>query len=811
MASAAIKTITYEDFSAGIDLREGGIVRDSRKFLDLENYLTTFGRKLVRRPPFDELNGELDELSQGLGYLNGRFIAIAKAGDTVAHTIAGITVETIYFDNPDYCTDWTLIDAVSLNEVIVAAIRHVYPGGAVSSRIILHVWDNKRPTWVEDPACPTNWTKQFPLNAYGIGELGEYKDYTPTLAIVADKVHMTRPDGNTAYSGVNKPRVWGNRDANDILDNGRWWYFITPEGSSIFEFIIPVKYEDLSQAQKYAAYVCERMFANGSWRQFREQGTLIQSGDYTISAVPNRYDPLKGTETKIRILWNGGPGRIIRFRALARPAVRINAGLVLTPAGTVTGGSITIEGASHDIPPFNVLSGLAATSYYHVVVPAPSAQITMGTAFLGVLGSMPLNGQQRYWSRIIAVAETNGGVSGFDFDFTGTVDTLVGQTSVVGTGTAFLTDAIPGERIQVEGEVRTISGVRSDLRLDVSAPWSITETGVIALRDIGYQYANEIGDVGNEWYATRESEAAFVLAGASNAGVLNTSLYDPSGQVPLALGAAQNRLLVQYPETIQLWGVQPDPTLNAHLATVGIGSGRNTAPRAALVDGYIVLPTNTGPRMFAPDGQNKDYIKDVPIGDLIYRTTKDVNFQNAVWWPRLRLYVTCAASEAEGNLTLWAFAYHPQDKTSSWARFTIEGLTSVDKLFVAQDTLYILSGRKVWRANVDSALYRDSSDEDLAYQSKARWLFNDFGAPAYNKKLLTFDIGQVGTSRVSMYSSPYRPDEADVGPDISGETVGQQRLPIGLLTPGVGLEITSRDETGHLLDFVGFTYDLMRR
>lgn len=807
-----IKTLLYENFSAGVDLREGSIVRDSRKFQDLENCLVTFGRKLIRRMPFSELDGVLDPQSQGVGYLNGRFIAVAPAGATINHTVIGIPVTTLYFDIPEYTTTWELVDATTLNEVVVTYIRHAFPGGAVTSQLKMHVWDGLRPTWNDDPATPTNWTPSLPLNAFDAADPNSFKDYIPKFGVVADKVHVAHPSGDTAFSGVNKPRVFTERDANDILDNGRWWYFITPAAMSMFSFTLPIPYADLALAARYSAYVCERLFDNGTWRQFREQPTLTMSGDYLIESVPNRFDPTKPPETRITMLWTNAGGRIIRFRALARPAVTVTAGCILTPSGGITGGALDIEGASYDIPPIPV-TGLAANTFYYVLAIAPGAPIPIAQVYAGGIGSMPLNGQQRYWSRIIAVAETDGTGNAFSFDYTGAADVTTGQVAVQGTGTAFLTEAIPGETIRIGGQSRVIDAVISDDRLVTKVVWAVTETAVIPLRDVSYDYAHEVGDSGNLWFAQRDTEAAFSLAGADDAGVLNTSLYDPSGGVPIALGAAQNRLIVQFSESLQLWGVQPNPAGNQHLSTMAVGAGHNTSPRATLVDGYIVLPTHAGPRMFAPDGNNKDYIDENPIGDLIYKRVKTVDFTAAAWWPRYRALVTCAQTqEGGGNVDLWVFAYHPKDKTTAWSRFTIDGLTRVDKLFVAQDTLYILSDRTLWRADPDSLVFRDSGDvAGDAYESRARWLFNDFGAPSNNKKLLTIDINQEGSSRVLLYSSPSLPDDGTPGPDVEGLTIGKQRVALGLLTPGVGLEIISQDEDGHTLNVVGFTYVLLRR
>lgn len=803
-----VKTLTFEDFSAGIDLREGVVVRDSRKLLNLENCTVTFGRKIKRRVPFDLLTGSLDAQSQGIGYLNGEFIAIAEAGSTIVHNVTGVPVRTIYFDQPEYATTWEVLDVYPQNEKLCVYIKHAYPGGTVTSRNLLHVFDDKHPTWVSDPAVPTNWSKEFPQQPYGTGVKGEFKDYIPSITTVADKLHALRPDGNTGFAAVDRPRVWSDRDANDILDNGVMFYFIAPTAAPPVSFTLPIPYAELTQPQRYAAYVLERLLDNGTWIQFHEVPVITTVGDYTIESAVSRYNPAK-TETKLRIQVSAA-GQIIRFRALARPALTITTGCALLPEGKVTGGAIDIEGASYNLDNVTI-TPLAASTFYYVVVVAPNAPISIGNTHAGNAGFMPLNGQQRYWTHIIAVAETDGSGTAFAYALTGTVTTITGDSALDGVGTLFLTEVKPGQSITVNGQSRIVDHIASDVLLHVTEVWTTSVTGFTALDDVSYEYAHEVGDSGNSWFAVQEAEATFTLAGADNAGVLNSSLYDPSGQIPIALGAAQNRLLIQFPESIQLWGVQPNPALNAFLGSEFIGAGVNTDPTSTLVDGFVALPTHSGPMLFAPDGQNKDYLKKVRIGDLVEPILKTVNLTNAVWWPRLRLFVTCEHSNTAG-VTMWAFSFLPDDKTAAWSKFTVEGLTRVDKLFVAQDKLYVLSDHQLWRADPAATVFRDSTnDADSPFTSRARWLHNDFGAPSYNKKLLTLDVGQTGTSHISLYTSPFEQTGKTPGPSISGQTMGRQRVPLAAITPAVSLEVTSQDTTGYQLDFVGFTYILAGR
>lgn len=805
-----VRSILYEDFSLGIDTSRGLLSRDARKFLELDNYVVNTSRQLERRRPCALLTGQRDADTQGLLYLNGQFITIAKSGDTVVNTITTVTITTLYFDNPEYCTTWTLLELFTVNEKVCALIRHVFAGTLVTERIMLHVWDDQRPTWVDDPAVPTNWTSTFPLHAFGIGKLGNVKSYVPTVALSSDKVFITRPDGNTAFSGTNKPRVWNDRSAAEILLDGRWWYWISP-AVAIAEVVIPVNYGDFITAGTYAGYVLEVALADGTWGQFTEvSGGPTGVLTYALSSVVNRFDVTKPSETKITF-WLGAD-QVVRFRALARPALTIQSGEYLVPSGAIVGGMQTIEVAAEQtatVPGATVLATLAqATSYLVVTKSARTPPtVVLPNTFAGNSATMPLNGQQRYWARIIAAATTNAAgppPTAFSFDFTGTVTVAANSQVVVGVGTLFLTEARTGDTIEVNGEKRIVRNIQSNLLMEVSVAFTSAAGGVAAARDVRYKYAYELGEVGNPWYAAREAEATLQLAGAGNAGVINTSLYDNSGGVPVCLAPGQNRLFVQYLTSLQMWGTDPDPKLMRMLATSEFGSGPNLTPRAALVDGFTVLPTHLGPRMFSPDGFGKDYIRMLAISDSL-RGTELPSFTQATWWARTRILVMSGATDGR----IFTFSYQPEAKVMAWSIWTVSGLTAIDRLFTAGEYLYVVSGLFLYRFDPNGTVYRDSTG---VYESHALWLFNDLGQPARNKHLVRFEIQQQGTCEVKIRVSPAAPTEYVTGPPVAqGYTQGLTKAPLAVYTPAVGLEISSTDETGHILSAIGYDFRLSAR
>jgi hypothetical protein len=805
-----IRTLTYDDFGSGIDRRLGLVSRVANKFYDLRNYVITEGRKLRRRPPLRHLPGQLDAATQGSFYVNGQIVTVAPAGATVAPTLGVIPTRTVFFDYPtNALPDWRLIDLQAFNEKLVALIAHRF-NSAAEWRVFLHVWDDERPTFVTDPACPTSWTPALPLHVFGKGEAGSYADFTPRMAISEDRIYLSRPDGNVAFCGVGSPRVWNTRSADEILTDGRWWYWISTNDGTDHLATLDVPYTHLTVDGRYAAYVCEVCTEDGIWVQMREQTILSAYGDYRIAPVANPYDPLGPPHTRITVRFPGD-ARVFRFRACAKPPAVIGSGLYITPDRVVVGGVLNHAGDGHVIQTFQTPVAPTPNDDYFIVVPVPDAPIPVPTIAQGGLGSMPLNGQERYWSRIIANVESNNTGSGFLYQLTGTVSITANSTRVTGSSTHFRNELEIGRHIEVNGERRVIRSVLSDTIAEVDAPFASSYSG-IGLRDPRYRYAYEIGDTGNAWYAEREAEATFKLAGKDDAGYLGTATYDSSGERPLAITVTQNRLLVQFSSGLQLWGVGPNALTDMRLLSrEGQSSGPHTAPKGVLVDGYSLLPTANGVRMFSPEGNNKDYISFIGVGDML-RGVPIPNLTRAIWWPHLRAFVTCTDSSSV-PLTFFVLFKHNDTKVLAWSLWSFSAITRVDDMFIHNGDLHIRSDRDIYRVSTaDGDHIDDGDDESAPYESLAQFIYCDMGAPQRNKKLLRCELVQEGSCALLVYVNPSITTEAVLGPPtISGTTFGIQRVPLGVLGPGIALTVWSRHRGGHLLDAIGIDYVLRNR
>jgi hypothetical protein len=805
--AGAITTVQMDDFSGGIDRRVGFITKDARKFYDVENYVLTAGRKLKRRPRISKSTTVIPSVAQGLVNLDGTWMAVAPKGTT--DVADGVALKL--FDYPDNALtgtgNWEVLDFRLVNNIPVALIRHTFDSDA-PLRHFLHVWDDdasKDVTWVRDPACPTTWARSLPLHAYGPGVRGSYLEYDPVVAVAGDKLHISRPDADVAYSATLRPRVWSSRDPADILTNGEWFYFIGTKDSTRFR--VPVLFTDLNTDKKFAAYVCEYCKSDGTWVQFTETPGSPSTGQYQIS----RTSSFSTATTYLNV---GGSldGLVIRFRVFARPPVEVQAGCYLT-TNAIIGGTLVHQGASHNLNR-TTFSGLGLGDAYYAAskVPGAPSGLTLKNAYAVPSDptQLPMNGQARYWLRIVALGQTVTS-SAFDRLATGTVKTTAGYTNVVGTSTSFLNDFRVGGLIEINGERRNVATISSNTKLEVDVPFSLDDTGATALIDPTYQYAYEVGDTGNKWYAEQEARITFKVAGKDDAGTIPASVYDNSGKLSIAMAPMQNRLLIQFPNAIQSWAVGPKPVTDLRLLSVeGTGAGQHTRPQAALMDGYALLPTVGGPRMFAPSGNNKDYIESVKVGDMLKGIDLG-DLRRATFWPALRSYVTCTAEEATpgAGTTFYVLTNYPDSKLLAWSTWTVSWLSRVDDFFIVNDHLYFRVGQDLYLFNQDNPEYVDLGSRP--YTSRARWLYNDFGQPQRNKRVIGCDIAQTGKSKLKVYMNPKRTFEASQGPTTSGYSIGQARIPFGVLGPAIGLELESTDETGHELECLSVNYILLNR
>ena len=797
------QTFTLLDFSGGIDVRDGIMAHDTRSVRDSVNYITTSGKKRRTRPPRRALAGSVTG-SKGARFVNGKLCVIAARGDVIVNTVTEYPVQVLRFDPPDAASgEWELVDFRVMGTTPVAWIRHRFDSVALQYRYFLHVWDDAHPTYVTDPACPYSWEGDLPLHPFGQGKLNKPSLKQLRMSVAGNRVWITSGDGNVKGSGVNRPRVWTQRTPDELLGEGVWYYQVASSGSGLMTMIVPVPFFDLIADQRYASYIVDVCLADGTWLQLDQTYDAPTLGQFSIHQIPAPWDSLS---LITRVIVNYPfDGAVVRFKVLARPPATIDTGIYLNADGSIVSGVVSHEGRSHFIDTVNIAALVTPGTSYYILAPVPGTPFTIPRVVAGSPGSMPLSGRIRYWARILGVLSATGTVPAFLYAIAGTTSIIAGSSKVIGVGTLFQSQLETGRIIEVNGEKRTVKNIASDLELEVDSAFSSSGSGLVTLRDYRYRYAYEVGPAGNSWYVDREADATFRLSGTDDAVTLPTAVLDPEGNVPVSISATQNRLLIQYPSTLQLWGIDPIVTSIRQLSVIGQGAGPHLRPEPVMVDGWVVIPTSAGVRMFSPDGNNKDYINFLAIGDRLEGVVPS-NLDRAVWWHALRCYLTMNSTDG----TIYCLSVHQNENIMAWDTWKLPGITVVDDMITAGDDLIIRSGDSFHRLRISDRVYQDDG-QPTPIVATTRWDYLDLGVPNRNKRIVRLELYQLGSSKISFHMNPAHGEEVAPGPRIIGRTMGLQKIPMAVMGPAIAVEIESSDVAGHFLEQIDLDFILLNR
>lgn len=328
------RSIVVKDFRSGIDLSRGLYPNDPTALRMADNVLLTPGRKLRSRPPRRRLDVVLDPACAGLTHVGCGLMTIAPRGVPIAHVgpDAGL-ITTLRFDQPDYATGWALRGVLTYRNRVLAVIAHTYP--IPSGEVVLyHVLDpadpdgnaRTKPSYIEDPWCPTNWNADGtrPVHIFGKGIIGAaVPDFSPALVVAAEKVYSSRPTGDVAFAGASSAeqplgeRVWNPLKVEDLRDAGEWWYFQIPDdGTDLFHFHVSERHDRLDDDRAWSAYLLEWLDDTGTWQRFKET-PYSPSDPMTYAPLPTDHRwGANHNEVCLAVRFPGPAGTWIRWRAM---------------------------------------------------------------------------------------------------------------------------------------------------------------------------------------------------------------------------------------------------------------------------------------------------------------------------------------------------------------------------------------------------------------------------------------------------------------------------------------------------------------
>lgn len=900
------RTWELTEFHSGIDLRGGDYDEDLTGMRTMDNVYVTSGRKIKRRPPCKKTSGAIDSKTQGLLEWSGQKYVFAKKGNSIAFTgSVAAELQVLYFDNPEYCSDWELIKCGVYNNQPYALIKHTYASEEYPSLVFLHVWDELlyAPTYVQDPHIPLSFSPS-------IGDLDGQKydaDFKPVSGDGASRLFTSTIRGNTNGSGIEDARVWNLRTKDAFLTEGEEWCFVVPEGDGeVRTFIVPRDASWLRVDDKLAYYVLERA-VDDAWVPM-EEVTIYPVDDFTWSFASTVSRFTGGwNEITLRICWGSAEAGLIRFRMVAGDT---SVTAIQTPTvEVVQAGSSTSYKVNIGQAKYSYRGGDSVTVSPHTSeVMADQRTFLLGITtdnaefpeLVDITGGFPTGWKQEHYfffKKIVTDSTLTSGqlqyLSSWSTPTTisGTVTNTAGSTSVTGSGTSFTSQLTEGDTIRIGDEDRVVEEITTNTALTVSEAFDSANSGAAIKRLDGYAYydganthirlsnqmalavregqtiiingttyiigtiteqdviiKNSSGAAGNyvsatnmlytftrtgvptvtdytyasdqtnnEWYAERVLEYTD-MAGADNAVIIATSSHNSHGGLVTSISSINQRLLVSYGQTMQLWQVDQNPDNFAHLDDMDFGTGEQLTPVPIKWYSSVVLPVESTFRAISLTGANVDNLDDSNIGEKI-DSMPFLQMKNGLFWQKKGQIVIAGTTESGSEIRI--FDYSKKYEISAWSRWEVDGLTlsETNSMIVESAKLWIRSNNALYSFDYDDTSKIDfNDDENNAYLSTVRFKMNNLKKPGLNKRYTAFDIVQRGKSSV-MFELPHRgmdfqndiPGPYIQGPTIKGVSYGRTRIPMTLTAQAIAVVVESRDESDWELHSVAVDFLLVKR
>ena len=289
----------------------------------------------------------------------------------------------------------------------------------------------------------------------------------------------------------------------------------------------------------------------------------------------------------------------------------------------------------------------------------------------------------------------------------------------------------------------------------------------------------------------------------NDAGFLPTGIQAIGATTCTALGQfARNKLSVFSTDGVQVWVVDPDPSMNKLDSIVpNLGTRYSKSPLG--FGGDLFFLADTGYRSITVSTQT-DNLRDIDVGnaidDLVLPTLTGTNDPLSVFYSGLGQFWSIDGSR------VWVYSFSRTAKLSAWSKFTLPVIT--DDAAVLNGNLYIRSGDSVYV--MDRGVF---SDDGAIPTITVELPFLDFKTPGVLKMITGVDSIGAGTAMLELkYMAMVNgvPTEFTTSPVpvIAGNTTAPGPLtPVELCATAVAPVITHAANEDFRLDALTFYYE----
>lgn len=283
----------------------------------------------------------------------------------------------------------------------------------------------------------------------------------------------------------------------------------------------------------------------------------------------------------------------------------------------------------------------------------------------------------------------------------------------------------------------------------------------------------------------------------NNAGFLPVGLQQSGATKATALGSYQNRLVVFFADSSQVWQVDVDPAKHLFLQTVDIGTTLPFAHQNMAGDVFFYSPA--GVRTITAQ-ENTTNLIDADVGSPIDRELTAGTIINTA---------TAKGQYYRGGGQYWLYSgnkaavytFSRSNKVSAWSvyefPFTLDYLDELDA------DLYIRSGNNVYK--VTNTV---KTDNGVVYPVTIEMAYLDFKAPGILKQITGMDVVITGNCTVAHRYDP-RSTALITDPPVAivGDTRPGYLIPVELMATNIATVIKNNDSSEFELHQLGFLFE----
>lgn len=311
--------------------------------------------------------------------------------------------------------------------------------------------------------------------------------------------------------------------------------------------------------------------------------------------------------------------------------------------------------------------------------------------------------------------------------------------------------------------------------------------------------ASKIWGIGSETVPfTKTVDATNWTAGtgASDASYLPTGLQQEGDTDATALAQYYSRLIVFFPNNIQIWLVDEDQALHAIRQVVN-GVGTRWHGSVANVSGDVLMLHASGFRSVAI-AEKTDSAVGVDVGSPIDTLVKPMVSDSIT--PVSLYYATEAQYWCAIGSTVWVYTFSRAQKISAWSKYTFPW--TIDAMAELSGILYLRSGDNVYK--LDAAA---STDNGTAFTWTVELPFLDFKASGMLKQVHGMDAVLQGSCNVQFRFDPNSPSLITSAQSLSGDTRPNGLIPIGICCTNLAPVLSGTSACQ--IDLLTFYYDVL--